>query len=563
MLLLTILSLILPALGDESETLKVMFFGDDVVAGVHNADIDICPFRYEFLHRAMKQRKEVVVVGTNSDPESTCQKLGEGLDPHNNGYRNAGTYELLDYIAADLRYLHKPVDYIFTSIGTKDCLEFPEGGDFQIVSQSIRRVMGRLLNINEQAKIIHLPILIPESAGVNPVNCMKFVNAKLREVYDFDKEHDHITVVKLQNEVYDSDSFFKIGKEKPKVSEPTAVVHPVATATVESEPVEVVPKTPVVAETPKASVVAETPQLTIAAVEQETGKPESSLSTPTTSLPGEPEKSPSKDDSVPNVRRIDDIPLMFLPKKKLIVEIAKALIDTVDFGFRAQTLHPTMEVTKEPDYYGYDWCTNNYEEDECFEYYYGYNWCTENYGDDECYNYYYGDIEEWSGDDSYKWCLNLYDEEYCSFAYLGQEPDTWDWLSFGYQDCLKSYDAGECFDQYYGYAWCLNEYEEEECYEYYYGGEEWVWDDENSYKWCINFYSDEECSHKYLASSLGEELERGNVSTLLPVVAFVATFTGLLWVAWKKFACFKTCRKKSYSRLDSRDVGGEDEVELL
>jgi len=517
------LSIILPllflqTLGDGSQTLKVMFFGDDVIAGVHNADIDICPFRYDFLRGIMKKGEEIEVVGTNSDPEGICQKLGEGLDGHNNGYRNSGTYELLDYVAADLQYLHKPVDYIFTSLGAKDCLEFPEGGDYQIVSQSIRRVMGRLLNINDNAKIVHLPILLPDTARSTAHECMEFVNAKLREVYDFDKNHDRIRVAKLQ-EKYGSDSFFQIGS-KPKESTPPADVVPATSSVSKPTSAEVNPETPAVVK-PQATGEAEAP-----VKEKENGQ-----------------------------RRVE-VPLMYLPNQKLVKEIAKVLINAVDFDFRALTLSPTPDVTKEPDYYGYDWCTSNYDENVCFEYYYGYSWCAEKYGEDECYNYYYGDIDEWSPEDSYKWCLNMYDEEYCSFAYLGEEPDTWDWLNFGYHDCLQSDAAEECFDQYYGYAWCLNEYDDEECYEYYYAGKEW--DEQSSYKWCVNFYTDDQCTQKYLTVE-GGVMDSGSYNPMLGGVAIVALFACLAWMLRKKFTCF---RSKTYSRLDMREAG-EDEVELL
>jgi len=599
MLLVPLISLISShALGDDSQTLKVMFFGDDVVAGVHNADVDICPFRYEFLRSVRQMGMTVEVVGTNSDKETTCQKLGEDLDPHNNGYRNSGTYELLDYIAADLKYLHKPADYIFTSIGMKDCLKFQEGGDFQIVSQSIRRVMGRLLNLNEKAKIVHLPILLPETAGATPVECMKFVNEKLREVYDFDKNHDHIQVVKLQNEIYDSDSFFKIGEVKPKATEPPVVVEsetPVVDSVITNTKLE----SPVAAEMPSDTQSAKNEEvdapmpagdiemgdLTVIAEPAttpvvEVKANEVTLETPISKeLPSdvtspraeeveasapvyEAEKVELEDESTSGVRRRVDIPLTFLPKPVLVKEIITILIEAVDFEFRAQTLHPTLEVTKEPDYYGYDWCMSNYEEDECFEYYYGYSWCTENYGDDECYNYYYGDVDEWSDEESYKWCLNLYDEEFCSFAYLGEEPDTWDWLSFGYHDCLEEYGTNECFDQYYGYAWCLNEYDDEDCYEYYYGGDDWTWDEESSYKWCINFYSEDDCSSRYIASYNGEIMS-DNVTNLIAGAGLVALLAGCVWLSWKKLTWCKNCGKKSYSRLETRGIGVADEVESL
>jgi len=511
-----ILSIILPlafisCLGDDSDVVKVMFFGDSTVSGVHNAEIDICPFRYHFQRKINEIGSKVSIVGTNNDPEGTCKRIGDDLDGHNNGYRNAGTDELLDYITADLQFLHRPVDYIVTSLGSRDCIDFRDGGDFQIVSQSVRRIMGRLLTIFENSKIVHVPILFPEAAGNSTLKCMQFVNEKLRQLYDAEKSNDRIQVIKLQNVVYDSDYFFTLGNE-PEVEEEIAPVVVPAPSTEEVED-----PTPV----------------------------------------DEPSEETSETSKTP--RRSAEIPLMFLPKWNLGKEIAQMLVNVMDFDFRAQTMYPTPEVTKEPDYYGYDWCMTNYEEDECFEYYYGYTWCLENYGEDECYNYYYGDMEEWGDDESYKWCTNFYDEEYCSFAYRGEQPDDWDWLSFGYHDCLKTSSADQCFEQYYGYAWCLDKYDDSECYEYYYGGDEWVWDQDSSYKWCINFYSESECTEKYLGAEMSGAPDTAN--TFFAIAVFVVVFAGLVWVSWKKFTCFKS--KKKYNRLDPTDEGGEDEVELL
>jgi len=259
---------------------------------------------------------------------------------------------------------------------------------------------------------------------------------------------------------------------------------------------------------------------------------------------------------------------------------ADAPVQGTDFEFHAKTLYPTPEVATEPEYYGYDWCLDNYEEDVCFEYYYGYTWCLENYDEDECYNYYYGD-EDWGADESYKWCLNLYDEEYCLYAYLGDEPDTWDWLSFGYQDCLKTTSADECFDLYYGYSWCLTMYDDSGCYEYYYGGEDWVWDEDSSYKWCINFYSDDECTKKYLSGELASNPSSGN--TMFFVVGALIVLIAFLCVCWKKFGCskpkkqdkcpepteggedvtFSYCMLKKQVNGQEPTKGGEDKVELL
>jgi len=535
--LLVLLLQFLQCLGDDSQTLKVLFFGDSVVAGVHNKESEICPFRYEFLRLANQMNRHTEVVGTNTDPDGTCQKLGEELDVHNNGYQNAGIDELLDFITADLQYLHNPVDYIFSSVGAEDCLQWEEGRDLQILSQSVRRIMGRLLNINENAKIVHIPIMLPETAGTTAVECMKTVNKKLRDVYDVEQEHARIQVLNFEGKL-GTDSFYIIGETGKNVKIGQSLDE--ASDSAGMQPATVVePETPVVVAPP---AVIETPEPSNAVVQPDLV----SIST------AEPETSN-------NPRRIE-IPVMFLPKQQLAQEIAKMLMDAVDWEFRAQTLFPTPEVTKEPDYYGYEWCMENYEGSVCFEYYYGYSWCLEEYSEDECYSYYYGDVDKWEKDDSYKWCLNFYDEEYCNFAYLGGTPDDWDWLSFGYQDCLKDHEVDLCFDLYYGYAWCVNEYEYSDCYEYYYGGDDWVWNEDTSFNWCINFYSEEDCAEKYLTSAVDYSGKFSGGNVFFSIVVALAIFGCLVWVTWKKFNWF---RSKRYSRLDPQDKGGEDEVELL
>jgi len=411
--------------------------------------------------------------------------------------------------------------------------------------------MGRLLNINENAKIVHIPIMLPETAGTVAVDCMKTVNKKLREVYDVEQEHSRIQVLNFEDKL-GSDSFYMIGGTGKKVKTGQSVDEAVNSAVVQPATV-VAPETPVVA-LPTTAVAPEPPVVVAPPVVIDTpGLPEAVVQ------PGSVATSNAEPETSNSPRRLE-IPVMFLPKQQLAQEIAKVLMDAVDWGFRARTLFPTPEVTKEPEYYGYDWCMENYEESVCFEYYYGYTWCLEEYSEDECYSYYYGDVEKWEKDDSYKWCLNFYDEEYCDFAYLGGTPDNWDWLSFGYQDCLKDNEPDMCFDLYYGYAWCVDEYEYADCYEYYYGGEDWVWNEDTSYNWCINFYTEEDCAEKYLTSGVDYGGKLAGVNVFFSLVVAMAVFGFLAWVTWKKFKCF---RSKQYSRLDPRDKSGEDEVELL
>jgi len=616
-----------------AQPLKVMFFGDSVISGVHDKEHDICPFRYEFLRRVALLNHEVQVIGTNADPEGTCQELAEGLDVHNSGYQNSGTDGLLDYIMSDLQYLHKPVDYIFTSLGVKDCLEFVEGRDYQIISQSIRRIMGRLLSINDKAKLVHVPILLPESAGTVAVKCMNVVNAKLREIYADNLNHSSIAVVKLAEEKYSKDNFYIIGgSEKgvtpqavsPSVTQPAVVSPGTSPAVVVTNPVlspatvvtpqaspgvvtpplvpapPVFPSATVVTPTtvPPAVVVPSAPVANPAVVQPApVALPQTSPMTVTTPLAPQAQTSPTVEGTpsvvqptttteVPTVtapsslatntgtfaglqpvtegskiRRIAT-PLMFLPKEDLVKEIAGLLIKTIDWGFRAHTLQPTPRVTKEPEYYGYDWCTKNYEQSVCFEYYYGYVWCTENYGEDACYDYYYGNLGDWTPDQNYKYCLNWYDEEYCQFAYLDGKPETWDWLSFGYHDCLKNKTSQTCFDLYYGYAWCLSEKKDVDCYAKYYGADDWEWTPQASYKWCLNFHTPKNCSDTYILNSTRVGLvgdSSGNV--VLALLVAILVFGGCVWLTWKKLH-FDFFQRRKYKKISSRK-SGEDEVELL
>lgn len=178
----------------------------------------------------------------------------------------------------------------------------------------------------------------------------------------------------------------------------------------------------------------------------------------------------------------------------------------MNVGFRAQTLYPTPEVTKEPDYYGYDGCLNYYEADDCFDNYYGYDWCLNNYEEDKCFEYYYGhdeDVQEWGPQDSYKWCLIFNNKEWCQFAlfaYLGVQPDPWNWLYIRYNDCLKTELPDICDDQWYGYVWCLSSDDYMECNEYYYPYK--AWDEERVYNWCLNFYTDDECRYLFFSGEV-------------------------------------------------------------
>jgi len=89
---------------------------------------------------------------------------------------------------------------------------------------------------------------------------------------------------------------------------------------------------------------------------------------------------------------------------------------------------PVEETKKESneieDVYGYDWCLDNYDEMECFEYYYGYKWCLDNYDDTECYDYYYPDDFDWNEESNYKWCLNFYKPDDCEERYYAEEKVT-------------------------------------------------------------------------------------------------------------------------------------------
>jgi len=609
MFLMLMLAMIL---GEDTKPLKVMFFGDSLVSGVHNSQASICSFRYDFLRNLKKEGKTVAVVGTNTDIKGTCQKIGEELSTNHNGYPNAKIDEILDYIAADLQYLYDPVDYLFTSVGSQDCLRVEEVSDFQIISQSVRRIMGRLLNLNENAKIYHVPIMLPPTARKEAVECMDFVNQKLRDLYGPEKNHARIRMINpLEGKNLTEDMFYIIGETKgvtkaalisPKETGTTPKAPALVSATPPAAPVAAAPvttdksTTPVVP--PSTKVAAATlvaPHAKSVSAATQVAGPVSSIkapapvaATPVTQpvpsikapVPAEapvttvtsssaPVLTPNVSDVTPaatpaapavkqgamEIRRLKQKQsLEYLPKPELTRNIANVLISVLDWSFRAQTPPPTKEVTKEPEYYGYNWCKGKYGEDNCFEYYYGYVWCLQGYTKEECYNYYYGEVEEWQEKDSLKWCLNFYDEEYCSFAYQGNEPDTWDWLSFGYHDCIKVKANTECFEEYYGYAWCVAEYEDKDCYQYYYGAEDWEWDIESNMKWCLNFYNDEECASRYQGGDTTPSVTwaitpESSTNKTIRTGAILAAVALAIWCCYKKNNYFG---KRGYSRLETR-----------
>jgi len=565
--------------------LKIMFFGDSVVAGIHNSETDICPFRYEFLRGLKLLNKEVEVVGTNADPEGTCQTKGEGLDPHNNGYQVSGMSDLLDFITSDLQYLNNPVDYIITSMGMQECLNWESGKDFQILSQSTRRIMGRLLNLNDNAMIIHVPILLPESAGETATKCMNFVTTKLREVND-QKNKARIKIMNDVDENLKDDMFWVIGKKpasKRKMSSDVKDQKSSDAAGGKGKNADETKTEPKETRWNQAKPKKEKNQANPKKMEKQQKPPKENEE----ELPSQKKKIEKKVEeftgnvtawiveevTAPARRRTGNKnealkPFVYFPKTDLSITIANILLKMVKFEFRANTPTPTMEETKEPDYYGYEWCMKNFEKEECFEYYYGYVWCLKQYSEAECYNYYYGE-STWESDEGYKWCLNFYDEEYCSFAYQGEKPDTWDWLSFGYHDCIKNQNSDDCFNEYYGYAWCLKDYSAQDCYEYYYGGDNWEWDSKSSYEWCLNFYTTDECLAKYEdgapVTTNADKSPGYKVTNLVfgfgPLVAggIFAIFACLVVCC-----CSKLCKdepENQYSRLNTRFSEGE--VSLL
>jgi len=386
------------------------------------------------------------------------------------------------------------------------------------------------------------------------------VNKKLHDVYsDLDKD-TRIHVLNLTHK-YGPNSFYTVNKDgknpntnqqpnvatTPLVTPPKVVLPPKPTVVqpvVAPPNVVVTPKSPVeepVVTTPNAVVNPKSPVVQPVVtrpspkppVVEPVPSPEVLVTPKSPTVENQPVVTPvvqNQNVQVPaiNTPRRLDVSVMFLPNKELTQEIAKVLLNALDWGFRAQTSHPTPAVTKPPDYYGYEWCMQNYEDSVCFEYYYGYTWCLEKFDDDECYSYYYGDITEWGKNESYKWCLNFYDEEYCEFAYLDEKPDTWDWLSFGYHDCLKNHSVEDCSELYYSNG-----------------------DSEK-----INT----------VVSDVADELDYSAGNVMLSLLISIALFGCLSWVTWKKFNCCKpkiNCCKPKYNRLDPGDEGGEDEVELL
>merc|ERR1719233_2389481 len=213
---------------------------------------------------------------------------------------------------------------------------------------------------------------------------MKFVTGKLREVYD-KTTTGRIQIVKDVDKNLEEDMFSIIGTRPISKSEKTADAddpNPVAvksqktekgTNEPEKEEIEILTK-PKEEELPtkKKSAENEPKKLTEIEVKEAT------------------ENKAELEGVKPEAerRRVSEL-YLYLPKTKLTISIANSLINIVDFEFRANTPAPTMAVTKEADYYGYEWCRKNFEKEECFEYYYGYTWCLKQYDETECYNYYY------------------------------------------------------------------------------------------------------------------------------------------------------------------------------
>lgn len=216
------------------------------------------------------------------------------------------------------------------------------------------------------------------------------------------------------------------------------------------------------------------------------------------------------------------------------------------------------------DQYGYAWCLDNYDQNECFDYYYGYDWCTENYDKDECFDYYYG----------YDWCVKYYDQQECHDYYYGEEEaeDAADEVDmgegggegsgdeYGYEWCLENYDQDDCFDYYYGYKWCLDYYDDDECYDYYYPPD-FDWNETSNYKWCLNFYLPDDCETRYYPQAGDVKIpdEEAEADGWFAAHKGTAVFGGLFGVGTLLGLGYWAYQRSggSYSRLDPHGEGDE------
>merc|ERR1719317_1590542 len=101
--------------------------------------------------------------------------------------------------------------------------------------------------------IYHVPILLPSSASKVAVECMAFVNQKLRDVYDPEKNHGRIRVVDpSKGNALTDDMFFKIGE--------TPVIPPPVEPETPKQVVQKLPETPVAPALPREDKSPEAPK---------------------------------------------------------------------------------------------------------------------------------------------------------------------------------------------------------------------------------------------------------------------------------------------------------------
>jgi len=470
MLLCSLVAFAAFALPKAAKAFTVLPIGDGLTAGYNGKEGQFCSYRYALEKLAADRGSPLTVLGSVRDSpevESACAgqfglSKGDGASEGHWAAIGADMYQKIEnwisapsYKIGSTGRLAERVDAVIMTMGERDCLnqesQDPDVNPYKRTAQGVKWALwslgGRLA---EDTPIFFLPIMMPATASSDARECAKWVNEKLsRPGYLSSNVH----MVNLpQADALPSEKFVTVDN----LYFPTSEFSQELAAAIINHPLFKLPS--------GADKASELP----ASVRMERSRMED----------GEGEGDGA----------------------------GAGVTETADGEDGAE------------DEYGYAWCLDNYDQNECFDYYYGYDWCTENYDKEECFDYYYG----------YDWCVKYYDQQECHDYYNTEEEGGDDAAEvtpaaaetssttetaenqpaegageasgsgdeYGYDWCLENYDQDDCFDYYYGYKWCLDYYDDDECYDYYYPPD-FDWNEQSNYKWCLNFYLPNDCEVRY------------------------------------------------------------------
>jgi len=543
--LLTLATVLLPW---AAQALTLLPLGDGLTAGYHGDGVHVCSYRYALQQLAATKGIPLELLGSVRDGGealASCSRVGgESAGAHEGHFAASGSdlYSKIESWISSPGYetdqegrLSKRVDAVVLSMGQKDCLNAKSSDDpsinpYEKVKKDIKWALWELeKRIPSDSVILVVPILMPTS-GVSDTatECAAWTNAKMRRVY---ADSGNVAFLELENlDGLSASQFEEVdGQFLPN---------------------------------------AELSETIASAVLKQAGAAKTAATGP--------------------------LPIPVLTREE------RARLEGEDAGGEGAGAGAGAVAKEkkdgEDDEYGYAWCLDNYDQNECFDYYYGYDWCTENYDKDECFDYYYG----------YDWCVKYYDQQECHDYYYSddaddpkkkddkkdaskekstvkpaEETDDEDSGSgsgsgigsapvsgsgegsgsgddYGYDWCLENYDQDDCFDYYYGYKWCLDYYDDDECYDYYYPPD-FEWNEQSNYKWCLNFYLPDDCETRYYPQAAGDLKlpEEDEADSWFQQHKGLATFGGLfagVSVCGLGYWCYKR-RSGSYSRLDPHGEG--------